>query len=310
MKKAVRKFTAFIMSILVTGCIVPPAIASANTSEPFAITVEMKESDGEIFTSTAEIAFDLYTATLSSCDPQTGLNQYEETYYDTVSINISDITTVVRPSACFSISPKLETIPEGYGISTTNIFVQEGTEGAVFSLSPINNVEVNFDEVSKQQQVTLLNEENDEIFAEYTISPTPVSANIKKTQFLSTDTLTATGSVLASGKSYSYTSRLDLTGKSKEERITLAAQSELLTEEEQIDAYCDMFLCGDLDGECVTDILLKIRTYYDSHTDISQNLRQKIETVFRRPDAPPSYPLYSYIYKQIHLYFWLFYDTL
>lgn len=97
--------------------------------------------------------------------------EFDEVFAFSISPNEYGKFHFVPPSAVFSITIEVNSLPEGYGIDHHTRLYEAPSANNLFALSAVDDIKISMASIYDAPSVMLLNSNGDEIYADYTFTP-------------------------------------------------------------------------------------------------------------------------------------------
>lgn len=112
---------------------------SISANEPICTIRVLGEDKG---LELGDIVFDVYSAECTYSEQDSGTYVYSETYYMSISPDENGFVSFEKPSECFSVTLKTESLPEGYGTPLKTIFFSKDICEHTFEIVKISKVDI------------------------------------------------------------------------------------------------------------------------------------------------------------------------
>lgn len=288
--------TAVVYCITITFAISPSILLSEFTGK-----IQLSaEKAGQIDLSAVEIK--VYKATQRQ---QTVPNvlEYDETYQFSVFPDAQGNFSFERPSAAFSITLDIDSLPAGYGLKKHTAFYQGEDINDVFELCEIENVNLYVSAIDTTPEVTFTNIEGTEVYTGYNFEPEYFYDENNESLIISGEAR------MSGGTTCNLTKTFDLCEGDPVYNIEQLRNLGLITEEERLNQLVDL-LNGTIpimnSGTAILDMLAEYResSAYDS---VQQDLKNKIDQVFKKDEI--STLSINAGTNESNSYFTVYYDT-
>ena len=137
---------------------------------PFVLSVNCAEKGVDL----EGIRFDVYGSALAYSEPG-GYSEYEHEYAFTVVTDKDGKALFDKPAEAISITPRLDSLPFGYGTDTYTRFCEEPANGSTFDIYEVKRVELIFDPDDENKEVfaCAFAEDGRQVWCEKTVDESP-----------------------------------------------------------------------------------------------------------------------------------------
>ena len=223
------------------------------------------------------IEIQVYRAEMRPSTNTTGLMEFDEYYEFSVNPDADGSFSINKPSSYFSLSINLDTLPTGIGIDRHTVFYHPNSTQDVFTLSEIDAAQISGISNKSQFEITLFNQWGEKVFAPSEFQPSPQA---KSQTVVSPNASIQVNGIIDCGKDIVVSEVISLSNLTPYERINFLYENGLITQAEKITSYCDMFENGGDSGVvCYTPIIEELEDYYNSTTQISSELRSRVQNI-------------------------------
>lgn len=162
--KTLQKFICSLLSLSLLLSI--SNVAAANVESSFSGKIEVDSTSESI--DLTNININVYQSIPREETATEWVTEYDETLAFTVHPNHDGVFTFTPPSSVFSLTVQMDTLPIGFGIDKhTELYYGINNDQNVFTLSQISDVELTSSSLYDYPNITILNEGNEEIYADF-----------------------------------------------------------------------------------------------------------------------------------------------
>lgn len=211
----------------------------------------------------SNIEVKIYSLAVAYTDPTSGQNDYSETYVSSTTTNKLGAFTFTKPSTYFKIEIILSSLPNGVGIDRYECVYENGQTSDSYTVYNIHNAELVMETVYDKPYVMFTASNGKQIFREYDIqlSKSSRSTVASTADILDIKQVTFAGSV-SGFDNFTFSKHFNLSELSSLEKVEFYANTNMITEKEKIEKYCDLVETGDfVAGSCINQVLNDITSY-------------------------------------------------
>lgn len=230
--KTLQKFICSLLSLSLLLSI--SNVAAANVESSFSGKIEVDSTSESI--DLTNININVYQSIPREETATEWVTEYDETLAFTVHPNHDGVFTFTPPSSVFSLTVQMDTLPIGFGIDKhTELYYGINNDQNVFTLSQISDVELTSSSLYDYPNITILNEGNEEIYADFDFSPT-YSQDV-----YNSNRVEISGAVkINGGIEFTPSTTVDLSGTDPFDRINQLFSVGIITEDEYLEKCMQM----------------------------------------------------------------------
>lgn len=167
--KNLKKFTSLLLSLSLLLSI--SNVVAVNIESSFSGKIETDSTVESI--DLTNININVYKSIPREETATEWVTEFDETFAFTVNPNQDGVFKFTPPSPVFSLTVQVDTLPIGFGIDKhTELYYGANNDQNVFTLSQISDVSLTASSLNQYPDVTILNNNNEEIYANFDFSPT------------------------------------------------------------------------------------------------------------------------------------------